>query len=231
MLVVNLLLRDISYFKRDCFILTESLYGTEGPDVEDFGPRFANVDITRSSVIRDLSPSEVEQLSEHLNIKIKTETSRFLSSIETNSLFINYGSNWAADNSWSLINVHLKLTLPSLADVPYRASYLRHAFLHHERHGRYPTKSVVGQCRPNKNYSIDYHFADEQNLPWALMNTPIAASRPIHAMLEKKGRTEKRKLLFCLAGASFALQHGVWLAAKGLLSLPRLLERIHGSNQ
>lgn len=185
MLVVNLLLRDISYFKRDCFILTESLYGTEGPDVEEFGPRFANVDITRSSVIRDLSPSEVEQLSEHLNIKIKTETSRFLSSIETNSLFINYGSNWAADNSWSLINVHLKLTLPSLADVPYRASYLRHAFLHHERHGRYPTKSVVGQCRPNKNYSIDYHFADEQNLPWALMNTPIAASRPIHVVQDR----------------------------------------------
>ena len=185
MLVVNLLLRDISYFKRDCFILTESLYGTEGPNVEEFGPRFANVDITRSSVIRDLSPSEVEQLSEHLNIKIKTETSRFLSSIETNSLFINYGSNWAADNSWSLINVHLKLTLPSLADVPYRASYLRHAFLHHERHGRYPTKSVVGQCRPNKNYSIDYHFADEQNLPWALMNTPIAASRPIHVVQDR----------------------------------------------
>lgn len=70
MLVVNLLLRDISYFKRDCFILTESLYGTEGPDVEEFGPRFANVDITRSSVIRDLSPSEVEQLSEHLNRNI-----------------------------------------------------------------------------------------------------------------------------------------------------------------
>ena len=198
MLVVNLLLRDISYFKRDCFILTESLYGTEGPDVEEFGPRFANVDITRSSVIRDLSPSEVEQLSEHLNIKIKTETSRFLSSIETNSLFINYGSNWAADNSWSLINVHLKLTLPSIADVPYRASYLRHAFLHHERHGRYPTKSVVGQCRPNKNYSIDYHFADEQNLPRALMNTPIAASQPIHAVQnrhagEKARRTEKRQ--------------------------------------
>ena len=89
MLVVNLLLRDISYFKRDCFILTESLYGTEGPDVEEFGPRFANVDITRSSVIRDLSPSEVEQLSEHLNIKIKTETSQVLSSIERKSLFIN----------------------------------------------------------------------------------------------------------------------------------------------
>ena len=71
------------------FILTESLYGTGGPDVDEFEPRFANVDITRSSVIRDLSPSEVEQLSEHLNIKIKTETSRVLSSIERKSLLIN----------------------------------------------------------------------------------------------------------------------------------------------
>ena len=150
MLVVNLLLKDISYFKRDCFILTESLYGTEGPDVEEFGPRFANVDITRSSVIRDLSPSEVEQLSEHLNVKIKTETSRVSSSIETNSLFINYGSKRAADNSSSLINVQLKLTLAFHADVLYRATCLCHAFLHHERLGPYPTKSVVDQCLPDK---------------------------------------------------------------------------------
>ena len=65
----------ISYFKWQFFPLTESLYGTGGPGVEEFELRFANVDITRSSVIRDLSPSEVEQLSEHLNIKIIRETS------------------------------------------------------------------------------------------------------------------------------------------------------------
>ena len=147
---VNLLLMVISYFKWQFFPLTESLYGTGGPGVEEFELRFANVDITRSSVIRDLSPSEVEQLSEHLNIKIIRETSWVLSSIERNSLFINYGSNWAADNSWLLINVQLKLTLASHADLLYRASSLRHAFLHHERLGPYPTKSVVDQCLPDK---------------------------------------------------------------------------------
>ena len=49
------------------FILTESSYGTGEARVEEFKPRLANVDITRSSVIKDLSTSEVEQLSEHLN--------------------------------------------------------------------------------------------------------------------------------------------------------------------
>ena len=63
------------------------------------------------------------------------------------------------------------------ADVRYRASP--------RATWPIPDEICAGQCSPDKVNSTDYHFADEQDLPWGLMNRPIAASHPIHVVQDR----------------------------------------------